>query len=83
MYFYKNLTGSRACQHPLVTLRNDAVAEKQHLSGRLSPAPLVCTGTHIRLPGSCKPQLDKPFAGGDRTQSVGPSAKIAKWGKLQ
>lgn len=70
MYFYKNLTGSRACQHPLVTLRNDAVEEKQHLSGWLSPAPLVCTGTHIRLPGSCKPQLDKPFAGGEREHSL-------------
>lgn len=64
MYFCKNLTGSWACQHPLAALRNDAVEEKQHLSGWLSPAPLVCTGTHIRLPGSCKPQLDKPFAGG-------------------
>lgn len=64
-------------QHPLVTLRNDAVGEKQLLSGQLSPAP---PHAHTRTPGSSKPQLDRPFAGGEKTQSVGPSTEIASRG---
>lgn len=68
--------GSQVCQHPLVTLRNDAVEEKQGLSGCFFPAPPVHTHTDIRTPGSSKPQLDRTFAAGSKHRLLALQSKL-------
>lgn len=70
------------CQHPLATLRYDAVEEKQHHSGHLSPTPPACTHTHVQthMPGSSKPQLDRPFAGGEKNTVLALQPKLLSRG---
>lgn len=68
--------GSQVCQHPLVTLRNDAVEEKQGLSSCFFPAPPAHTHRDIHIPGSSKPQLDRTFAMGSKHRLLALQSKL-------
>lgn len=76
IYICKVLMGRQVCQHPLVTLRNDAVEEKHGLSSCFFPAPPVHTHRNIHTPGSSKPQLDRTFATGSKHRLLALLSKL-------